>query len=134
MTTDKPLNGGGLIIWLRLHRDEVIGYFESNGLTATLEKYNISQPTFERLVEGTGVYKNHKGLSKAERAYHMAEVAIASNSDLRREIRELKEAYGQLVELIAGKLTAKMIEGLRNIDINVPPELEYKDEDPLQLG
>ena len=129
-TTDNhPLNGGGLIIYLRLHYDEVVGYFKSNGLQATCEHYGVSRPTLERLIAGE--YGKGKKLSMAERAFHMAEVATAGNAELRREVREMREEYSRLVELIAGQITTKIIGALKSVEIDLPPELDHKQDDDI---
>ena len=125
------VNGGKLIFYLKNHRREVLVYFRENGLYATLNHYQISAATLDRLMAGD--YGGEQRLSKAERAYCMAEIAAAGTAELRREIRELKEQYGQFVELIATQITSQIIKALQNINIELPPELDYRPRDPLKL-
>lgn len=131
MNNGKPLNGGQLIFYIKNHKLEILTYFRENGLFATLEHFHISAPTLERLMAGD--YGGTKPLTKPERAIAMAEIAIAGNAELRREIREMREEYSQLVNMIAGQITARIAEALRSIEIRIPPELEHENQDMLKL-
>jgi len=131
MNNDKPLNGGQLIFYIKNHKVEILTFFRENGLFATLEHFHISAPTLERIMAGD--YGGTKPLTKSERAIALSEIAIAGNAELRREIREMREEYSQLVNLIAGQITARIVEALRSIEIKIPQELEHQNRDRLKL-
>ena len=135
MTDFHPgLNGGKKQLWLRLHREEVLTYFELHGEAATRERYNIvKDDTWSRLLN-PDVSRPKSKLTKADRAIARAEIAEQGLRELRREVRELKEQYGDFVPLVADQITRKFFIPLVSGSIELPPELEHKPEpNPLDL-
>ena len=124
------LNGGNLIFYLKNNRREVLRYFKKHGLPATLNKYNVSQPTLERFFAGG--YGEKDKLSPVDRAIALGEIAIASNSELRRELREMRLEYNQFVENISETIMTRLACAFRATDITMPEGpglLEYKEKE-----
>lgn len=130
----KPgMSGGEKQLWLRLHRDEVLAFFEAHGEVATRERYNIvKDTTWEHFLKGRQVRVSK--LTKADRAIARAEIAEQGLRDVRHEVSELKDSYGRFVPLLADQITDKFFKPLLSGKIELPPELEYKPKpDPLRI-
>lgn len=50
----RGLNGGNKQFWLRTHRKEVEQYYFDSGPEATMEEFNLRQPTLERFLSRKG--------------------------------------------------------------------------------
>lgn len=130
----KPsMSGGAKQLWLRLHRDEVMAFFEAHGEAAARERYNIRKDTtWEHFLKGRQV--RVAKLTKADKAIARAEIAEQGLRDVKREVRALKDQYGRFVPLLADQITRKFFIPLMSGKVELPPELEYKPEpDPLDI-
>lgn len=124
--------GGKLRLFLKQNYDSIHEYFQNYGVEATMSRYHITRPTLERVLNGD--YGEFHGIDKATRALDVANMAIASNQELRAEIRELKQSYSQLVPMIAQQLASKIVQALQGIEIDLPSELEQHEQDNLSLA
>lgn len=132
------LNGGSKNLWIKNHKEVILEYYAEHGLLFTLIEFNLQYDTFDRFIRKysresklTGRSKAIKRTGNSDRAFILAQQALIANAELRREIREMREEYGQLVQLIAGQITANIIEALKSINIELPAECRSKD--PLNL-
>lgn len=71
--------------------------------------------------------------TKTDRAIALTEIAIAGNAELRREIREMREEYNQLVQLVVTQLADHMLQALRNIELPAPSAKAIEKPDALAL-
>ena len=128
------MKGGAKQKWLRLHRDEVITYFELHGEQATRDRYNIlKDETWRRLLNPNTRQPKSK-LTKADRAIARAEIAEEGLREVKREVGELKMQFGRFVPLVANQITEKFFVPLLSGKLELPPELVYKPgPDPLDM-
>ncbi len=133
MVNWKALKGGEKNLALRQHKSEILAFYEQNGEQATRERYNIRKDTtWKHFLNGRQV--RMAKLTKADKAIARAEIAEEGLRDVRREIRELKDQYGQFVPYLADEITRKFFVPLMSGKVELPPELEYKPSpDPLDL-
>lgn len=134
MTELHPgLSGGSKQKWLRLHREEVLTYYELHGEVATRERYNICKDTtWQHFLNGRQVRMGK--FTKADKAIARAEIAEQGLRDVKREVRELKDQYGRFIPLLADQITRKFFVPLMSGKVELPPELEYKPgPDPLDV-
>lgn len=132
MEGPNGLRGGRKRLWLKVHRSEVVAYYEIYGATKTMTAFNLNKDTLDRLLEDSGTATV---LSDAEKALLRAEVAEQGLRDCRRDIRELKEQYGMFTEVVSDKLTQKFFSPvLHHILGELPPELVEKPGCTLCLG
>lgn len=104
--------------YLAVRITEVRESLRVSGLTETVSKFHTSGPAIQRLL--TSGHGGAGQLSPAERALTMAEIAIAGNAELRREVRELREAYVQFSQMVGAQLTQQIIKAIQNIEFDVP--------------
>ena len=115
---DAPvLSGGNLVFYLKNNRKEVLKHFRKHGLESTLKVYNVSQPTLLSLIRGD--YGEANKLSTADRAIAMAEITVASNAILRRELREMRGEYEQLIENISKRVMVRLALAFRTGDSTI---------------
>ena len=126
-----PQSGGKLIFSLKNNYDQIVSFYRHHGPEATLSEYHITRRTLERLLAGG--YGKPQRRTKADRAIDLANIAIASNSELRRELREMREEYSQLVSLVVQQLADRIIKAMQNIEVDIPPELKHQETDPLRI-
>lgn len=127
------LNGGLKHNWLQVHRAEVLAYLEAHGELAARERFNIRKTTWDSFIKPK--VRQHKPFTTADKAIDKAEITAEGLREVRREVKELKEQYGQFVPLLAEQLTQKFFKPLLAGKIELPPELEYREpEDPLKLA
>lgn len=134
MTELHPgLSGGSKQKWLRLHREEVLTYYEAHGEAATRERYNIRKDTtWQNFLNGRQARMTK--FTKADKAIARAEIAEQGLRDVRREVHELKDQYGKFIPLLADEITRKFFVPLMSGKVELPPELEYKPKpDPLDI-
>lgn len=134
----RGLNGGKKQHWLNEHVDEVVAYFHQYGGTATLIEFGMMETTLQRLLERQGILKHRRvRFDKEERALIMAQQAIESNRELRREVKDIKGKFSLFTETVAGQVAFKIMQPLQaalDRAIELPPELESGDgHDPLDL-
>ncbi len=127
MTEFYPgLNGGTKHHLLEVHRDEILAYCEVHGEAATRERYNIAKDLTWRRLLNPNTRQPKTKFGKADRAIARAEITEAGLREVKREVRELKEQYGEFVPLVAEQLTKKFLAPLIGGAIELPAELQEK--------
>lgn len=125
------LSGGTKQKWLRLHRSEILAYYEANGEVPTRERYHIVKDTTWHNFLHKSKPESGK-LTRADKALSRAEIA---EEGLREVKKELKEAYSRFVPFLADEIKNKFFIPLLAGKIELPAELEYKPApDPLGLA
>ena len=129
----QGLNGGSKQFWLRLHHSEVMAYYEAHGEAATREEFNIvKEETWQHILNPQRVHS--PGLTKADRAIARVEITEAGFREVKREVRELKEQFGQFVPLMAEELKQKFFIPLLRGKISLPAAMERELEDSMSLA
>lgn len=134
MTELHPgLSGGSKQKWLRLHREEVLTYYEAHGEAATRERYNIRKDTtWQNFLNGRQARITK--FTKADKAIARAEITEQGLRDARRDIHELEDKFSKFVPHLANEITEKFFKPLLTGVVELPPELEYKKSlDPLRI-
>lgn len=141
--------GGGKHMWLKQHRAEILDYLKEHGTGATMAKYRMTFPTLESLATGdpaSVLLREVKGIvsqdpmldtvleakRQAEAACIVAERARQANADLRREIRELKQAFGMFQQSIAEQIAGVMVKAITQ-NLTVPENMVQSGKNPLAL-
>jgi hypothetical protein len=132
----RTLRAGEKAMWLNVHREEVLAYLAEHGDAETRRHYGLTNHSvLEELSKRWDAEAKHKKLSEA--GYLRAEVAILAedNSNLRAEIRDLKEQYGMFRENVGNQLAEKFFIPLMKAAIKLDPQLEvFKEpQDPLEV-
>ena len=129
----KGLAGGKKQFWLRTHRSEVMAYYEAYGEASTREEFNIvKEETWQHVLNPRIVRSS--GITKADKAIARAEIAEAGFREVKREVRELKEQFGQFVPLLAEELNKKFFIPLLRGKIDLPEAMEGEPEDLMSLA
>ena len=128
------MKGGTKQKWLRLHRDEILAYYDANGEAATRARYNIRKDeTWRRLLDPNILQPKTK-LTKADRAIARVEIAEEGLRELRGEVKDMKQQFGRFIPYLADEITRKFFVPLMSGKVELPPELEYKPgPDPLDI-
>lgn len=106
----KARKGGNLIIYLKKNYRQISNYLDKNGTAATLEKYQVSERTLQNLMNGA--YGRLQQYSKTDRALDLANMAIQSNRDIRRQVQQMQDEFEKMIPIIVKELADKMIQAM----------------------
>lgn len=128
------ISGGQKRMWLRQHREEVLRYLKENGEETTCKYFHLHQFTLEQFL-ASEAEPLKDSFSKADRALARVDVMDAGLMELRRELRDLKEAFALFQDTVSTQLTEKFFKPLLERAIQPGPELEVRTaKDPLLLS
>jgi hypothetical protein len=131
------MNGGKKALWLRAHREEILGYLDSHGQDETCRRYGIAREyNFEELRYCWDFEAWHKGPTKLEQLEGLIKIQEEDIIQQRKEIRELKQLFLTFRESVSDQLTAKFFLPLMKAAIKLEPELETPKEliNPLSIS
>lgn len=129
------LKGSRKMLWLNLHREDVLAYLELHGDTDTRRHYGLTTPyVLGELKKRWYVETRNKKLSEVGHLRVEVSILAADNSDLRKDIRELKEQYNLFRESVSDQLTKKFFIPLMRAAIHLEPQLEAPEEPPDPLN
>jgi len=130
----RSVSGGAKRMWIQKHREEIIDFVELRGRKAALKAFGLKEFTLDTLLASTK--EPWKGnFTKADRALARVEITDQGLADLRRELRELREAFALFQENVSTQLTEKFFKPLLARAIQPGPGLEAKPTpDPLLIG
>lgn len=120
-------SGGRKNLQLRLHKDEVLSYLSEHGPDATRDYYKLTATTFNRLVSNG--YKTPEKTKKLDIMRDKFELVRSDNAAMRRELRELRELFGNFTEVVSDQLTEKFFKPLIQSAIALPPGFEPQPPD-----
>lgn len=131
----KPMSGGQKRMWLRIHRDEVLDFFEMYGEEATRVKYSLVKhgkwdDSLASLLKGSRV--PFTGFGRADGRVDglsdgleiRIQIAESVGQDLRVEVRELKEAFGNFQDTVSEQLRKSFLLPLLQALIKLNPSFE----------
>lgn len=98
------IKGGVKELWLRQNRKEIIEYFERNGEVATRNRYILKSQTLEALLSNGRRKPFIPPFSKVDKLELRVEQYRCDAQDLRREIAELKEQFGNFQQTVSGQI------------------------------
>lgn len=99
------LKGGAKEMWLRQNKEEVMEYYEKNGAEATKRRYTLKPETLEAML-GNGRRKPFvTPFTKTDKLELELEIANAGVKELRAEVAELKEQFGNFQQAVSEQLT-----------------------------
>lgn len=133
MRHDIPLRDGRKQHWLRLHRDEIMAYADLHGVEAAREEYHIvKDSTWQGLVHPKA--RQPKSPTQIDRLETQLEIVKQNVRELRKESREKDVAYSRFVDAVSSQISDKLLKPLLSSVIELPPELNYKPDNPLSLA
>lgn len=113
----RGMSGGSKAMWLRLHSEVVISFYKEHGSEATREAFQIKlSDTLESLISSVkpvvpGKNWQHPGDLRWDPEYvGLVEERVREDvRELRRQVDELAESYGQFTELVAERISRGFI-------------------------
>lgn len=124
-------SGGNQRLYYRVHREQIVKYYKLHGEAATRERYNIVRDdVWSKLLSPAG-YQRKAVNSKYDKAIDMAIATGAGVSELRKEVRELKEDFNQFVPFLAEEISQKFLIPLMTNVVKLPPEFKSNTGDKL---
>lgn len=133
----KSLTGGPKHKFLKEHRETILNCADIFGDDWVKREFNLGahyQDTLDQLRRRTDG-KGTSAPSKADRAFDLAVIARAGNAELRQEVREMREEFGQLVQVVVAQLAGRIIQALGNMEVEMPQGFKHiEGNDPLKLS
>jgi hypothetical protein len=109
----SSFNGGRKQQKLRLHRDEILNFFNEYGPAATMVRYGLMADTLDRLVSRSGNPPARQHLHDLERVSLLAELARAESRSTRLEVESLKREYKEFTSLVAQQVGSAILAPLK---------------------
>lgn len=132
------LRGGQKAMWLRLHHQEVLDYYQTNGVEATKREFHIfKDTTMDALLNDMGYsYQPYRGkpLDKPGELELRVQICLADNSELRQEIGELRQQFADFQQEVSEQLIDKFFKPLLQAGIQLDDSFKLKSrKDRLSL-
>lgn len=122
-TFNLGMSGGKKAMWLRQNRQLVLDYYAQFSEALTLSQFNLKQSTLNSLLNREGIEKRD---TRQDRAEALAEIALESSRETKREVRELQSQYEQFTEIVCQQLIDRFFLPLLKSVIKIKPSLELK--------
>lgn len=101
------LSGGKKERWLRLHRTEVLDYYDKHGFEDTRRQYCMKFETLERFIDGCRQVQLTP-VTKADTALAQVEILRHDVHELSNKITFMAGQYSEFTGYVAGTLARRM--------------------------
>jgi len=126
--------GGTKQLWLRLHSEEVLEFYNKHGATATKSRFLLKTETLAVILGGGHSKPFCHPFTPKDKLELRVEILNEDVRCLRQEVREAKEAFALFQQGVASQLTDKFLIPLLQAGIKPDKRLELKPKpDPLSL-
>lgn len=134
----RGLSGGRKVFWMRVHRQEIIDFYNQHGAFLTMQEFNLRFDTMENFLrDAVKVDKQQKSPGQdRDKLTARMEINEATIRALASQMRRLEKGYGEFVPQVADQIARKyilpgIINGLSQMAIEASPALP--ESDPLTL-
>ncbi len=94
----KGLSGGRKQMYLRVHRKEVMRFYQEHGPDATMSEYSMTQDTLGNFLNAES--PAYETMTPSQRAIYMARMSLDSNRELGARIEELEQFKDSMLPLV----------------------------------
>lgn len=128
------LAGGAKKHYLKTHREEIIAYYQKFGEVQARLKYHIVTPAAWHSLFPAPKQPARKSNYK-DKLQILVEIDRQDVRDLKREVSEMKEQFGQFVPAVADAVSKRIARALSNSLIDdVLPARESENEAKVEAG
>jgi len=106
------LRGGEKAMWLRIHHEDVEDYFYQHGEAATLSRFCLKGETLDAVLKGGRGMPFVNKFTKVEKLELSMDAYRCDTQDLRKEVKDMHQEFGQFQATVADKLLNRLINPL----------------------
>ena len=127
------LKGGKKRMWLELHKDLVLQFYEEFGEDTTRQLFHLQKITLDSFLTYAGNDKLRRPLSKVDRVMSENKILKAQYLELSQKVQSLEELFGRFQQSVGEQLISNFFMPLLQAGFRVDADLNLKHEDKLSL-
>ena len=127
------LKGGKKRMWLELHKDLVLQFYEEFGEDTTRQLFHLKKITLDSFLTYAGNDNLRRPFSKVDRIIDEIKILKAEFSEFRQDSQSLKELFERFQQSVGEQLISNFFMPLLQAGFRVDADLNLKQEDKLSL-